>query len=666
MRRAESKGKTPKGICTAAAPKAWHSEMKTKGSVQFGTPDSEPAAFLAVSKQYVTTPMDERAPPLIVTALVVRTALWGMPYFNLPAGARQEKIGGILPLRLVSGRVAQVSRWRLKTDFSERYLLAILAGLLLALAFPTVSIAGMAWFAPGLLLFASAGCSGRTAWRSGYLGGFAFYLGTLHWLLHIPVPFLPIFGWIALSAYLALYPATWCWLSWNLYPASLPQSKQPWAGAVLEGLFAPSWTARALWGLKCAAFWVALEMVLGRFLTGFPWEFLGVSQYKMLPLIQVASITGIYGVSFLIVWFAVSLMLAGIALVRAPGQRGNWAREIALPMLAVAVAAALGFRAMRPGPPGETVKVALVQPSIPQTLIWDESENANRFAQLMKLSKRALAEAPQIMIWPEASVPNMLRHHGATGDAIVELVRQHDVWAVLGSDDAEYRPGTLQREIDYFNSAFAISPEGQLEGRYIKRQLVIFGEYIPFGGWMFPFLKKLLPAVEAGFTPGKEPAPFHLGDLGVTTSVLICFEDTFPHLVREYVHRDTDFLINLTNNGWFGESAAQWQHAAAAVFRAVENRVPLVRCANNGLTCWVDPTGAMHEVYFPGSDDVYRAGYKIANVPVLPQGRERNLAFYTRHGDVFGWSCLAFACASLALSRLRRKGAHGKALTLST
>ena len=121
--------------------------------------------------------------------------------------------------------------------------------------------------------------------------------------------------------------------------------------------------------------------------------------------------------------------------------------------------------------------------------------------------------------------------------------------------------------------------------------------------------------------------------------MLICFEDVFPHLTRTSLDDDTDILLNLTNNGWFGKSAAQWQHAAAAVFRAIENGRPLVRCANNGLSCWVDAAGGMHDVYFPGTNDIYGVGYKIVQIPLL--GKQKPApTFYHRHGDVFGWSCL--------------------------
>ena len=212
-------------------------------------------------------------------------------------------------------------------------------------------------------------------------------------------------------------------------------------------------------------------------------------------------------------------------------------------------------------------------------------------------------------------------------------------------------------DVSFYNSAFAISPAGELKGTYRKRRLVIFGEYVPLAEYL-PFLRMLSPAGEGGFTPGTNVVPFHLGSLDLTVSVLICFEDVFPHLAREYVSRDTDFLVNLTNNGWFGESAAQWQHAASAAFRAVENRVPLVRCANNGLTCWVDEIGRMHEVYFEHTDNVYAAGFKTAQVPTLAPGEERELTFYTRYGDVFGWSCVALAGARLLLVRFGSRKAR--------
>jgi apolipoprotein N-acyltransferase len=300
----------------------------------------------------------------------------------------------------------------------------------------------------------------------------------------------------------------------------------------------------------------------------------------------------------------------------------------------------------------------VIQPSIPQSLIWDTNQNAIRFSELLALSEQALSGASnaQLLVWPEAAVPNMLRYEWDTYQAVTNLAINHHVWIILGSDDAIPRPD--RDEFDIYNSSFLVSPLGKLEGVYRKRALVIFGEYIPLERWA-PFMKYLTP-VGGSFSAGEHPVPFTLGDLGVKTSVLICFEDIFPHLGREYVREDTDFLLNLTNNGWFGESAAQWQHAANAVLRTVENRVSLVRCANNGLTCWVDSYGAMHEVYFDHSPDIYRAGYKIVDVPLLSTGEKRQLTFYNRQGDWFGWACVSLTGILLIASTLRQRRQHSQ------
>jgi apolipoprotein N-acyltransferase len=309
-------------------------------------------------------------------------------------------------------------------------------------------------------------------------------------------------------------------------------------------------------------------------------------------------------------------------------------------------------------PPSRTLKAALIQPSIPQTLIWDTNQNAMRFEQLLGLSEKALTEHPdtQLIIWPEAAIPDLLRYNRHVYQSVTNMAVTHGVWAIVGADDAALREGSAE-EVDYFNSSFLISPAGRLMAEYRKRQLVIFGEYVPLERWL-PFMRYLTP-VGGSFTAGLHPAPFSMTDLPAKTSVLICFEDVFPHLAREHVQPDTDFLLNLTNNGWFGESAAQWQHAANAVFRAVENRLPLVRCANNGLTCWVDELGGMHEVRFPNTDNIYAAGFKTAEIPLLDIGESRTPTFYTRHGDVFGWCCVGLTGLILigtAISARRQEG----------
>ncbi|KAF0170341.1 MAG: Apolipoprotein N-acyltransferase [Limisphaerales bacterium] len=556
-----------------------------------------------------------------------------------------------------------------------RHALAVVAGLLLAAAFPKPGVAGFAWVAPGLLLFSAAGQPAKVAFRLGWLGGLAFNLAALHWLLFIPVKGFPILGWLALSAYAAVYPALWVWLCWRLAPVPATSSRRH------EPLVAASFGQRAAWALKCAVLWVALETIVGCLLTGFPWLALGVSQHKMVPLIQIASVTGVGGVSVLAVWFAVALVEDTVGLARQ--RSGLCKRRLAclLPLFitaAVAVGGLANFfphrsvssRQNRP-PEIHELRLALVQPSIPQTMIWNPAEKTNRFAKLMQLSELALATKPDVLVWPEAALPDMSEENFR---AVTNLVATHKVFMVFGADDYELKPGAARdsnQPTDYafYNSAFLLSPEGKVVSTYRKRRLVIFGEYIPLADWL-PFLKWFTP-IQSGFTAGKEPVAFQLGSLEarrpdisgerrmpqpallLRAGMLICFEDAIAAAARESA-ADADFLLNLTNDGWFGESAQQFQHAAHSVFRAVENRRPVVRCTNNGLTCWVDETGFVHDLGVGDAADVHGTGFRVVKLSV-PAG-PRAPTFYQRHGDWFGWGCVFATLGLLARSHLRRRG----------
>jgi apolipoprotein N-acyltransferase len=561
-----------------------------------------------------------------------------------------------------------------------RFSLAIAAGLCLAASFPKPSLAGLAWIAPGFLLFVALGQPGGQVFRLGCLAGLAHQLATLHWLLFIPYPVGAVMGWLALSAYLALWPGLWVWLCWKFSPKP-PAAKasreastnhdstiQPFNDltsppgtwfAAAEAFVATTLWQRLGWALFCAAAWVAMEMIVGRFLSGFPWNSLGVSQYQMLPLIQIASVTGVYGVSFLVAWTSVSLGCALLGVIRRPQRRWAWFGELRLPLVAVVLVMLFGLRQVtQPTPTEREIKLALVQPSIPQTLIWDATQSTNRFNKLLQLSELALATKPDLLIWPEAAVPNLLRYSQHTYEAVTNLARTHRVWIILGADDAEPRARAKKADdYDYFNSSFLVSPDGEILATYRKQRLVIFGEYVPLARWL-PFLRYLTP-IEGGFTPGERAVPFHVPALGVTATTLICFEDTFAHFVRASVTDDTDFLVNLTNDAWFGESAEQWQHAATALFRAIETGLPLVRCTNNGLTCWIDARGRMHEVFFGDTTDIYGEGFKIARVPLPAPEQKRASTFYQLHGDWFGWGCVAMTGAVAgALIRRSKRTAH--------
>ena len=534
------------------------------------------------------------------------------------------------------------------------YLPAIGAGLLLAAAFPKIGIAGFAWVAPPLILFAAHRKNPGDAFRAGYVAGVTFWLASLYWLLLIPVAGFPILGWVALSMFVALYFGIWAWLL---------------AGKIVSG----GWAQRNLWSLAGAAAWVALEIIRAHFLGGFPWNLLGTSQYQLTPLIQIASVTGVYGVSFLVVWVSLSLFSGVHAIFSKPDSRFAWQPEIFLPLLVVAALFAWGCFQMRtsPGLGTNSLHLTLVQPSVPQNMIWDTAANSNRFRQLLTLSEAALTNKTDLLIWPEAALPDF---DDASYTAITNLVRTHHVWMIFNADDAVWRPDAKDKnDYDVFNSAFMFAPDGKYAGVYHKRKLVIFGEYIPLVRWL-PFVKWFTP-ITGGYEAGEKPEIFKISGWGehsrepvielnnnlpvsrqiVNAAPLICFEDMFPQTARDSVQSDTDFLINLTNDGWFGEGAEQWQQAAAGVFRAVENGVPLVRCCNNGLTCWINAHGRVRQIFKDNTGGIYGAGIMTFELP-LPD-EKAGPTFYNRHGDWFGWSCVVVTLVLVFAKFSRRKEA---------
>jgi apolipoprotein N-acyltransferase len=509
-----------------------------------------------------------------------------------------------------------------------RWLLAALVGLALAMAFPEPRWLGLAWLVPGAWL---AVVAGERRWRLfglAFVAALVFRLVSLRFLLNMPHAVGAITGWLALSFYSALYPAAWAWLCGGWMRRGL--AKLEW-----------TWFRRLAFGLFAAAAWVALEMVQARLLGGYPWNFLGVSQFENLPLIQIAAVTGVYGVSFLVVWASVSLLFAVLQIRRSPANPWSWSADVVLPLLVLGLISGWGvFRVAKVPPPPNKLAVALVQPSIPQQLIWQSGTGDERLAKVIELSRLALATKPDLLLWPEACAPISAERW----PEVFDMVKSSGVPLLFGADDVERGAD----EVRYYNSAVFLTPDGLQLPSYRKRRLVMFGEYIPFEKAL-PFMKYLSP-IGGSFSAGTEPVRFKLQDGEHTIAPLICFEDSFPHGGREHVSPETDLLVNLTNDGWFGAGPEQWQHAANAVFRAVENGVPLVRCANNGLTCWIGPLGQVRQFYGQESGDIYGAGFVSFEVPL---GQALGQTFYNRHGDVFGWACLLVALAGLFCSKRR-------------
>lgn len=537
-----------------------------------------------------------------------------------------------------------------KSNESLRYGFAVLAGCLWALAFPEPGWAGLAWAVPGMLMLVTLGRSGWAAFRIGWVAGMVHFLISLRWLLQMPHPVGAGAGWLALSAYCALFAGAWSWAAGELLRPSrgwVATPDQPSWQTGWPAIANQAWSKRVFLWASLAAVWVALEMIRARLFTGFAWNLLGVSQWRQLPLIQLAGITGVYGLSFLIVWLSLSLTGAAMTLVYRPRDRWAWTAETRLPLLLLVLIAGGGFWTLlekqrrREGAVRE-IRLALIQPSIPQTLQWDTQADATNFSRILALTEQALALKPDALIWPE----------GSFGLSSLNWAQVTNL-TTAGGVSWIFNTATEDGQQRSMNSAVWLAPEGQFRGRYDKRRLVMFGEFVPLEAWL-PFLRYLTP-IGSSFAAGTEPVTFSLipgaTNPPVEIAPIICFEDTFPQGVPDHVRSSTDLLLEITNDAWFGESSAQWQHAANAVFRAVENGVPLVRTANNGLTVWFDAAGVPHDLFGERSN-VYQAGFEIARIPV---GVARTETYYHRHGDVFGWSCVGAGFWALMRAHWRQR-----------
>ena len=529
---------------------------------------------------------------------------------------------------------------------AERW--AAAAGLLWALPFLFPEFAGIAWLLPATLLFV-AGKGGRR-FQAAYLSGLCFHLAALYWLLFMPVFWGAVSAWLALSAYCALYPAVWVFFCWRMLPHPKPSAPAKFP-ELWKRLDALTWSERQLWALAGATAWASVEVLQAHLFTGFPWNFLAISQVEMLPLIQLAAWTGVYGVSFLVAWVSLSLGLAVAAIASRPGHPWVWGREILPAGLALSLVWIWGFQRIQNAPQTQTtdrLRIALIQPSVEQRLIWQGESKEERFAELLALSEAALDTLPRpdLLVWPESGLPAELERP----ERVAEFIRKKRVPLIFNAVDSSQSDESA--EPHYHNTAFLMNRDGRLLDKAHKRRLVAFGEYIPLAKTL-PFLKAFSP-IGAGYTPGEEPGILKLDEPPIVVGALICFEDAFPSLAREAAQRNPDFLVNLTNAAWFGEGMAQWQQARGAVFRAVETRLPLVRCANNGITCWIDPYGRMRALPMKSPADAYKKGFQVAEVSLS----HPSSTFYLREGDLFGWGCVVVSFVLLFIRewlRLRNR-----------
>jgi apolipoprotein N-acyltransferase len=386
--------------------------------------------------------------------------------------------------------------------------------------------------------------------------------------------------------------------------------------------------------------WVTMELGRTYLFSGFPWVLLGYSQATVLPIAQLASVFGVYGVSLLVA--AVSAALAYLVIDRSSMR----AVPIAIALAAVASLAVWGRWRLAHDEltrAGDPIRVGLVQGNVDQSVKWDASRASSILEDHLRLTRQAIAGGARLVVWPESSMPFFFEEDRAGADQVRSLARDSGVPILFGSDQAVWRVDQHGRRVldKLYNAAFLVQPDGTTGGVYRKIQLVPFGEFVPMKKALF-FAAPLVEAV-SDFSAGERTELLPVGTHRVSTA--ICYEIVYPYLVRDAVIGGSELLTTITNDAWFGPTSAPYQHFEQASMRAIEDGRYLVRAANTGISGIVDPYGRVIE-----QTRLYEQTVVLGSARFL-----RSSTFYVRHGDVLAYACAVVTLVLLVASRRRVK-----------
>ena len=507
---------------------------------------------------------------------------------------------------------------------------AAASGLLLTAAFPKVEWEFLAWFALVPFGLALRRLKPGEAFRFGWITGWVHFLSLLYWL----VPTMRIYGKLpaALSVFILLIFCAFLALFIALVAWSLSR-------------LAPTPLRAALW---FPVIWVAAEYVRTFIFTGFPWALLGYSQYRHRYLIQLADLTGVYGLSYLIAAANAAIILILATAMRLEWQRSpvSWRTTAAASMTAILILGAALFYGHhrlvemdRSLASASKIKVAAIQGNIDQSDKWDDAYKIKTIDIYNRLSAGIGAAAPELIVWPETAAPFYFMVEKEPTLRVLAGIRKSGSTFLIGSPSVRKREGTYE----FHNSAWLVDGDGSLRAKYDKAHLVPFGEYTPFKEWL-PFLGKIVAQV-GDFVPGEKGHVVSWDGRGL--GIQICYEIIFPYLARAQTRNGADLLVNITNDAWYGRTSGPFQHFSMVVLRAVENRRALVRAANTGISGFVDPDGRITL-----STGLFEEAAVAGELPLL-----ETRTVYTRYGDLFAGACLIAAIAGIiatwALSRKR-------------
>jgi apolipoprotein N-acyltransferase len=522
--------------------------------------------------------------------------------------------------------------WERQSEWVAAGVVLVLTAVLAVVSFPPYKIpeAAYAMLVPGIFWAYTRPRFKVYVWTMVAAQAVAWTL-ILGWLHHVTW-----FGLILLGPVVGAWIGLWYLAAWWTLPRMLGRPTMVRLPALL--------------GL--AGVWVLIEWTRTWFLGGFPWLPLAASQWQRASILQVASYTGAYGVSFVLVAvnigfgaYAHRLFREGETGLRKRSQEFFLAMFLLLVCLSIHVQEA--FNRVRYTVP--VARVGFVQPYIPQDVKWDPAKGPGILAVLQQTTQAAAATRPDLILWPEATTPWAVKGDANARAFVESLAQTAKVPLLIGSVAVE-NPHAANEQ--WYNGAFVVDPAFGLQSTYYaKRHLVPFGEYVPVRpvlGW----ITKFVPIGEdfaTGLDSSPLVVPLHRGAL--TFGPLICYEDIYPALARASALAGSDVLVVLTNNAWFGEGGAAYQHAANSVLRAVETRRPVLRDGNGGWSGWIDEFGSIRATLVNGDGTIYFRGTKTLNVTRDARWVGR-YSFYTAHGDWFVAVCAALAVFGFALLKV--------------
>jgi apolipoprotein N-acyltransferase len=497
-------------------------------------------------------------------------------------------------------------------------LFAALSGMLSALAFPKFGLLFLAWISLLPLLFGLIRTAPRQSFWLGLLGGIVFYAILVYWIPAVPAHYgnlsLPV-SFLIYLILIILLALSWAFFAWIFAKIGRPYPR-------LAFLLAPF-------------IWVSAEYILTHILTGFPWGLLGLSQYRNILLIQIASLTGVYGISFVLVLFQ-SLFVYSVNF----RKRNPFLIGVAI-VLILHAAGLLSLKKVHPAE--DSFPAAVIQGNVSSDIYWDQvsdSEIMALFRHHIELSQKALAQGAKFIVWPEFSVPLCFSCTDSLyqnlKEELMAFVRENQCTLLLGTNEVT---GPPENQL-YHNTALCLKPDLTYT-TYYKMHLVPFGEYTPYKK-IFSFIQRMTHAI-GEVTAGTEHKLHSFN--GLRFGSPICYEIIFPDLVRKFAKKGSHFLVTITNDGWYGKTSAPHQHFANAVLRAVENRRYVLRAATTGISGIIDPYGRIL-----AKSSLLTRTYLTGEV--TPATRR---TVYSMFGDIFSWISLTISGVFLILALFKRK-----------